>query len=52
MFQRDNEIRNVVLTGMESGDKATRHFLNRSLRKFRESGRYNSDNFHGALDYR
>lgn len=35
MFQRDNEMRNIVLTDAESRDKATRHFFNRALREAR-----------------
>lgn len=33
MFQRDNEMRNIVLTDAEARDKATRHFFNRALRQ-------------------
>jgi len=36
MFQRDNEMRNIVLTDAEVRDKATRHFFNRALREVRE----------------
>ena len=36
MFQRDNEMRNIVLTDAEARDKATRHFFNRALREVRE----------------
>jgi type I restriction enzyme R subunit len=36
MFQRDNEMRNIVLTDAEARDKATRHFFNRALREARE----------------
>lgn len=39
MFQRDNEMRNIVLTDAEARDKATRHFFNRALREVREEGR-------------
>ena len=35
MFQRDNEMRNVVLTDAEAREKATRHFFNRALREAR-----------------
>ena len=35
MFQRDNEMRNIVLTDAEARDKATRHFFNRALREVR-----------------
>ncbi|RNF33973.1 type I restriction endonuclease subunit R [Paracoccus methylarcula] len=37
MFQRDNEMRNIVLSDPEARDKATRHFFNRALREARES---------------
>ena len=33
MFQRDDEMRNIVLTDAEARDKATRHFFNRALRE-------------------
>lgn len=33
MFQKDNEMRNIVLTDAEARDKATRHFFNRALRE-------------------
>ncbi len=36
MFQRDNEMRNIVLTDAEARDKATRHFFNRALREVRQ----------------
>lgn len=36
MFQRDNEMKNIVLTDAEARDKATRHFFNRALREARE----------------
>jgi type I restriction enzyme R subunit len=36
MFQRDNEMRNIVLTDADARDKATRHFFNRALREARE----------------
>lgn len=35
MFQRDNEMRNIVLSDPEARDKATRHFFNRALREAR-----------------
>lgn len=35
MFQRDNEMRNIVLTDAVGRDKATRHFFNRALREVR-----------------
>ena len=38
MFQRDNEMRNIVLTDAEARDKATRHFFNRALREVRGGG--------------
>lgn len=38
MFQRDNEMRNIVLTDAEARDKATRHFFSRALRQVREAG--------------
>ena len=37
MFQRDNEMRNIVLSDPEARDKATRHFFNRALRDAREA---------------
>jgi len=37
MFQKENEMRNIVLTDAEARDKATRHFFNRALREARES---------------
>ncbi len=36
MFQRDNEMRNIVLTDADAREKATRHFFNRALRAVRE----------------
>ena len=36
MFQRDNEMRNIVLTDSGARDKSTRHFFNRALREVRE----------------
>ena len=39
MFQKDNEMRNIVLTDAEARDKATRHFFNRALREAREEAR-------------
>lgn len=38
MFQRDNEMRNIVLTDADARDKATRHFFNRALRQVRDPG--------------
>ncbi|MFD1328856.1 type I restriction endonuclease subunit R [Mycoplana ramosa] len=37
MFQRDNEMRNIVLTDAEARDKATRHFFGRALRAVRDN---------------
>ena len=37
MFQRDNEMRNIVLTDSDAREKATRHFFSRALREVRES---------------
>ena len=37
MFQRDNEMRNIVLTDAAARDQATRHFFNRALREIRPS---------------
>ena len=42
MFQRDNEMRNIVLTDAEARDKATRHFFNRALREVRDEGGMNA----------
>ena len=36
MFQRDNEMRSIVLSDTEARDQATRHFFNRALREVRE----------------
>jgi type I restriction enzyme, R subunit len=38
MFQRDNEMRNIVLTDAEARDKATRHFFVRAVREERKGG--------------
>lgn len=38
MFQRDNELRSIVLTDAEARDKATRHFFNRALQEVRDTG--------------
>lgn len=35
MFQRDNEMRSIILTDADARDKATRHFFNRALRQVR-----------------
>lgn len=37
MFQRDNEMRSIVLTDGEARDKATRHFFNRARREVKEA---------------
>lgn len=37
MFQRDNEMRNIVLSDAEARDKATRHFFARALREVRDT---------------
>ena len=37
LFQRDNEMRNIVLTDADARDKATRHFFNRALREVRNN---------------
>jgi hypothetical protein len=39
MFQKDNEMRNIVLTDAEARDKATRHFFNRASERL-AAGRY------------
>lgn len=39
MFQRDNEMRNIVLSDAEARDKATRYFFGRALRQAREASR-------------
>ena len=36
MFQRDNEMKSLVLSDTEARDQATRHFFNRALREVRE----------------
>ena len=36
MFQREKEMRNIVLSDSEAREKATRHFFNRALREVRE----------------
>jgi type I restriction enzyme, R subunit len=35
MFQRDNEMKSIILTDAAARDKATRHFFNRALRQVR-----------------
>ncbi len=37
MFQRDNEMRNIVLSDQEAREKATHHFFNRALRQVRKA---------------
>jgi type I restriction enzyme R subunit len=37
MFQKDNEMRNIILTDADARDKATRHYFNRALREARAS---------------
>ena len=37
MFQRDNEMKNIVLSDAQARDQAIRHFFNRALRAVRES---------------
>ena len=36
MFQKDNEMRNIVMTDPDAREKATRHFFNRALREVHE----------------
>ncbi len=36
MFQRDNEMKSIVLSDAEARDQATRHLFNRALREVRE----------------
>ena len=36
MFQRDNEMKSIVLSDAQARDQATRHFFNRALREVRE----------------
>ncbi len=36
MPQKDDEVRNIMLTDAKARDKATRHFFNRALRDARE----------------
>lgn len=36
LFQRDNELRNIVLTDEEAREKAIKHFFNRALRQAKE----------------
>ncbi|MFP3325928.1 hypothetical protein R0K05_23010, partial [Planococcus sp. SIMBA_160] len=37
MFQRDGEMRSIVLSDAEARDQAIRHFFNRALREVRET---------------
>jgi type I restriction enzyme R subunit len=37
LFQRDNEMKNIVLTDSQVRDQAIRHFFNRALREVRET---------------
>ena len=37
MFQRDNEMKSIVLSDAQARDQATRHFFNRALREVRET---------------
>ncbi len=37
MFQKDNEMRNIILTDADARDKATRHYFNRAVRDARAS---------------
>jgi type I restriction enzyme R subunit len=38
LFQRDNEMKNIVLTDAQVREQAIRHFFNRALREVREAG--------------
>jgi type I restriction enzyme R subunit len=38
LFQRDNEMKNIVLTDGQVREQAIRHFFNRALREVRERG--------------
>ena len=38
LFQRDNEMKNIVLTDGHVREQAIRHFFNRALREVREQG--------------
>ena len=38
LFQRDNEMKNIVLTDAQVREQAIRHFFNRALREVRERG--------------
>ena len=37
LFQRDNEMKNIVLTDGQVREQAIRHFFNRALREVREA---------------
>ncbi|MTW21956.1 hypothetical protein [Allochromatium palmeri] len=37
LFQKDNEMRNIVFTDAEAREKATRHFFNRARRQAQEA---------------
>ncbi|NBC48274.1 MAG: DEAD/DEAH box helicase family protein [Gammaproteobacteria bacterium] len=37
LFQKDNEMRNIVMTDPEAREQATRHFFNRALREVQEN---------------
>ena len=39
MFQRDNEMKSIVLSDSDARERATRHFFNRALREVREGPR-------------
>lgn len=39
MFQRDNEMKNIVLSDSQARERAIRHFFNRALREVRENPR-------------
>ena len=39
MFQRDNEMKSIVLSDSDARDRATRHFFNRALWDVREGPR-------------
>ncbi len=38
MFQRDNEMRNIVMTDEDARDKTIRHFFGRALRAVQQDG--------------
>lgn len=37
MFQRENEMKSIVLSDAQARDQAIRHFFNRAMREVRES---------------